>query len=244
MAAYSDSKLTIRAYKDGVYSEGKKADKEFTVMFNPNSYTRKFTISYDDQQGKGTTGSGKNLDRVKPGDLQIEFTIDGTGTVASLEVSKATAESSAPSDDPIDVQKKVDEFKAVCYDMDGDIHRPYFLLLVWGSLSIDCVLTSADIKYTLFDKAGKPLRATISATFSEAIADEPRAVKEGKSSPDLTHKRVVQEGDTLPLMTYRIYGDSKYYLQVAQVNGLKDFRNLQAGQVIYFPPIAKTTAQG
>ena len=55
-------------------------------------------------------------------------------------------------------------------------------------------------------------------------------------SPDLTHRRVVKEGDTLPLLCREIYGAPAYYLRVAQVNGLDDFRILTPGQELFFPP--------
>jgi hypothetical protein len=37
-------------------------------------------------------------------------------------------------------------------------------------------------------------------------------------------------------MTERIYGDSKYYLEVAKINGLINFRQLIPGQELFFPP--------
>jgi LysM repeat protein len=234
------TKLTIHAFDDEGYS---KNERTFTVMFNPSNYTRKFAITYDDKQAPGTTGLPQKINAIKPGDLQLDFVIDGTGTVASIDVSNAKAAEIAKSDTPtIDVAQKVKEFKQVCIEMRGDTHRPPFLRIIWGDVSIDGVLSSCDVKYTLFNKSGKPLRATISATFKEAVSDEMRVKQEKKSSPDLTHVRTVQDGDTLPLMTYRIYGDSKYYMQVAKANGLKDFRKLKTGQEIFFPPIDKTKA--
>jgi nucleoid-associated protein YgaU len=71
------------------------------------------------------------------------------------------------------------------------------------------------------------------------VEDDLRVAKENRSSPDLTHYRIVKAGDNLPLMTQRIYGDPKYYLEVARVNKLVNFRNLKPGQAIYFPPIEK-----
>jgi nucleoid-associated protein YgaU len=47
----------------------------------------------------------------------------------------------------------------------------------------------------------------------------------------------VKEGDTLPMLAYEVYGDSAYYLELARVNGLDDFRNLKAGDRIFFPPV-------
>jgi nucleoid-associated protein YgaU len=52
--------------------------------------------------------------------------------------------------------------------------------------------------------------------------------------------RKIKFGDTLPLMCYRIYGDPKYYLQVAEANGLDNFRRLKPGTDIFFPPLEKT----
>ncbi|MDB5157311.1 MAG: LysM peptidoglycan-binding protein, partial [Mucilaginibacter sp.] len=75
------------------------------------------------------------------------------------------------------------------------------------------------------------------ATFIGSIEDKKRVAQENAQSPDLTKVRVVMEGDTLPLLCYKIYGDSKYYIEVAQANNLNDFRYLQTGEKIKFPPL-------
>ena len=53
------------------------------------------------------------------------------------------------------------------------------------------------------------------------------------------HHRVIKQGDRLDLMTYGIYNDPKYFLQVAKANGLTSIRRLQPGNDIYFPPFNK-----
>jgi len=60
---------------------------------------------------------------------------------------------------------------------------------------------------------------------------------EAKSSPDLTHSRIVKNGDTLPLLSKEIYGSSSHYLWIAQQNQLDDFRNLTPGHRLFFPPL-------
>jgi len=40
-------------------------------------------------------------------------------------------------------------------------------------------------------------------------------------------------------MSFKIYGDSKYYLEVARANKLINFRKLKIGQKIFFPPLQK-----
>jgi nucleoid-associated protein YgaU len=87
----------------------------------------------------------------------------------------------------------------------------------------------------------EPLRATARAKFKGFVEDNLRVAMENNSSPDLTHVREVKKGDTLPLMTFRIYGDSKYYLEVAKANNITNFRKLEVGQRIFFPPIEKSS---
>ena len=98
-----------------------------------------------------------------------------------------------------------------------------------------------DITYKLFKSDGTPLRATANAKFKGFVEENLRVALENNSSPDLTHIRTVKEGDKLPLMTFRIYGDSRYYLEVAKVNNITNFRKLTVGQKIFFPPIQKTS---
>ena len=126
--------------------------------------------------------------------------------------------------------------------MDGKLHEPRFLKISWGEGPLedfDCRLQSADIEYTSFDKNGAPLRAALKAVFVEDKDTPKRVREEGKSSPDLTHARVVRSGDTLPLLCKEIYGSSAHYLRVAQANRLVDFRYLQPGQEIFFPPLER-----
>ena len=112
-----------------------------------------------------------------------------------------------------------------------------YLKIAWGAFISKCVLKSAEITYTLFKPDGYPLRAKVKATFSANIDDALRVAEERKSSPDLTHVRVVKQGDHLSLMTQQIYGDPGYYLQVARFNNLKNYRKLEVGQELLFPPL-------
>ena len=90
-------------------------------------------------------------------------------------------------------------------------------------------------------RAEQARHSAVSAQLAEAerAEGERRAKEEAQkrtSSPDLTHRRVVVEGDTLPQLCREIYGSPEHYLRVAQVNGLDDFRDLSPGQELFFPP--------
>ena len=212
-------KMKIDAHQKVDYSDSPV--DTFTVMFNPEKYTRKFEINYEKGQGAGDTGSKQIFKGIKPEDYSFEILIDGTGTAAKK----------------VEVNDTIKHFIKVTGKNDGKIHRPRYLKIVWGTLCIKCVLKSADISYVLFKPDGTPIRARINFTVTGYIDDELRVAKTGNTSPDLTHSRLVKQGDHLPYLTNEIYDSPVYYLQVAQANGLKNFRRLRAGQQLFFPPI-------
>jgi hypothetical protein len=121
----------------------------------------------------------------------------------------------------------------------GDIHEPKHFQVLWGSLLFKGRCTGLNINFKLFNPDGKPIRAICKVTFNGSVEDNLRTAEERRESPDLTHYRMLKSGDTLPMMCYKIYGSSAYYLQVAQVNKLPSFRDLAPGTEIFFPPIEK-----
>ena len=82
-----------------------------------------------------------------------------------------------------------------------------------------------------------PLRAKVTLAFVEYQSKEEISKEAGQESPDLTHLIEVKAGDTLPLLCYRIYQDCNYYIDVAKINRLTDFRDLKPGTKLQFPPL-------
>jgi hypothetical protein len=214
-------KLVIKAYEQADYSGD--AIAQFSAYINPSEITLAYDVEYDDGQGAGTTGSRMEFKKIKPGDLSLSFFLDGTGANGTV----------------IDVQQKIESFQQVT-GYNGNIHRPNYLKIAWGTISVKrCVLKSASIAYKLFKPDGVPLRAVVSASFSDNSDDETRVALARDLSPDLTHARIFSAGDSLPLLCYQIYGSPDYYLDVAEANNLLDFRNIQPGTRILFPPLEK-----
>jgi nucleoid-associated protein YgaU len=84
-----------------------------------------------------------------------------------------------------------------------------------------------------------PLRAVITANFTDNSDDQTRVALAQDQSSDLTHRRVFKAGDNLPRLCQEIYGNPQLYLKVAQANGLDDFRNLAPGTAVLFPRLEK-----
>lgn len=214
-------RLVIRAHLKPDYSD--KPVDQFEAYVNPGEITLGYEVEYDGQSGAGTTGSRMEFKKIKPGELSLSFFIDGTGANGRT----------------VDVQERVAKFQEVT-GYNGDIHRTHYLKVAWGTLQIKrCVLKSASIAYKLFKPDGVPLRAVIAATFSDNSDDSTRVAIAQDSSVDLTHVRLVKAGDTLPGLCEAIYGEPRMYVEVARANGLDNFRALQAGQQLRFPPLER-----
>ncbi len=228
------TKIKIEAYKDKRFAN---KHGEFDLPINPEQFSQAFKLEYDAAQPAGSQGNDPQYKFTRPERLQLDFTFDGTGVVPIKGKANAFHK---------DVAKQVEELLNVVYTMKSETHKPNFLRLLWGNFSFgskngfDCILQDLQINYTLFAPDGKPLRAKLKATFVSYIEPQLRLSEESKQSPDVTHVRQVIAGDTLPLMTHRIYGDPAYYLQVAKVNGLVNFRRLNTNIGLRFPPLEKT----
>jgi hypothetical protein len=218
------AKLSIQAYKTIEFNENEKVGKPFKIMFNPDKYEEKYEIDYKDDQAQGTAGNAPKFSKIKPQDFQFEFLIDGTGV--TNDVKKI-----------VSVAKEIEDFFKVVYEYKGEEHRPSFCKIHWGRLLIKCNLKTCSISSTLFNSDGYPLRARIKATFSEVISDKLRARVQADASPDMTHIRQTTNDDNLPLMTYQIYGNIRYYPLVARFNDLLQFQVLEPGTEIVFPPL-------
>jgi hypothetical protein len=190
---------------------------------------------FSKQQAIGSNGRIATYAHSRSADLKMDLVLDGTG-VTDFGVSTLLGLGTQS------VAEQIKRFLDVCFYMDGDIHEPKYLKLQWGEgvlKDFDCRLQSVDIEYTAFERNGAPLHAVLKTAFVEDLEASKRLRKPEKSSPDLAHARIVKSGDTLPLLSKAIYGSAAYYLRVAQVNGLDDFRNLTPGQAIIFPPLEK-----
>lgn len=222
-------KLKITAYPDRRRSGRSLGD--FTVMFNPTSFSVKHEHVFQCHQGSNTSTKRALYSYSRPQEINLDLVIDGTG-VGDFGITTLVGLGTKS------VKEQVQDFLELCFYMDEELHEPKFLTLEWDALdNFAGRLKSVDITYNLLDRNGEPLRAELATVFVADLALEKRVRKEGKASPDVTHTRIVRGGDTLPLLTKEVYGSSSHYLKVAEANGLDDFRNLRPGQRLLFPPL-------
>ncbi|QEC77994.1 CIS tube protein [Mucilaginibacter ginsenosidivorax] len=196
----------------------------FLAMFNPENIAINETVSWNEKKPVGQAGTDPTFVGIQPRTFTIELTLDGTGVNTNGVKIPVTAQ--------------VLLFRAATTSINGTLHKPNYLLIQYGLFICNCCLKSSTVTYTMFDMFGLPIRAKISATFTERTPQALGGILSMLSSPDLTHTVPIKQWDLLPLLTYRIYKDQNYYLQVAKVNKLKNFRKLTAGSSLIFPPIS------
>lgn len=196
---------------------------QYTVLVNPEKYSQTLDVTYESTGAPGSKNSTLKFSKMPPAELKFELLFDATGAIENS---------------PTDLATEIATFQKVVYDYDGTIHEPRYLMLYWGKMKFGARLTSLNYSYTLFAPNGAPLRAKADVSFKNYENPSTIVKEEDKQSPDITHHVVVTAGDTLPGLCYRVYNDTRFYLDVARHNRLVDFRRLRAGQLLTFPPLA------
>ena len=214
-------KLYILSYTDPGYNT--IAGAPFFALINPETYSSRYRVDFTESQAPGTSGTALKFNKIPPQEFNFDFLFDGTGVV---------------NNDNTPVADQLDNFRNNVLQYQGDIHRPYYLKIHWGTLLFKGVLTSMDIEFKLFRPDGSPLRAMAKCSFKGTIEENLRVAQENAMSPDITHQRILGASDKLPVMTNRIYKDKKYYIDVAGFNQLDSFRNIATGTRLFFPPTA------
>lgn len=229
---FANNPIRLEKLKIHVYDERARIgapQDTFEVMFNPSSYSLSYENIYQEYQGINTTGREAKYSLSQPEQLSLELILDKTVPEAhSLDLP-----------DTKTISEQVKRFLELTSYMDGELHEPKFLKVTWGNLVFDCRLQSVEINYTLFKRDGTPLRANLNTVFIQDWTDSKRVKWANQQSADLTRVRSLQSSETLPMKAHEMYGDSTYYIQLAKVNKLNNFRKLKIGTVIHYPPMVQ-----
>lgn len=219
-------KIKILAYNNPDYADSHQVGTTFTALINPESYVLDYKVEFTEGQGHGTSAATQRFNVKKPEEMSFEFLFDSSGIIDGK-----------PKEN---IYEDVENFKKMLLEYDSDSHEPKHFKLVWGSFIFKGRCNALTVTYKLFNPDGSPIRAICKTGFKGSVEETLRVATENPQSPDLTHYRVTKDGDTLPLMCFNIYGDSKYYMEVARVNRLSNFRALKQGTQLFFPPIVKS----
>lgn len=119
------------------------------------------------------------------------------------------------------------------------LHAPPPVAILWGREVVmqSAVAKSLSVKYTLFDTNGLPVRATANLTMREHRSASAQLAESRQESPDKTNVAIVRQGDTLPAIAFREYGEAALWRAIAVANQRSNPLDLVPGEELLVPKI-------
>lgn len=242
------AKLIILPLKDD-----KVSGIPFVAMYNPTSISIQHSQDFAPKKNAGVTPTDQEapveVKSLANKSFSIDLFLDGTGasppmgspTLGNLgPLGSAIGTAAGVAVSAVGVEALIDLFFKTTIEVKADTHNTNEVKLIWGAgFLMNCRLQSATVNYTLINRLGLPLRATISASFLATKSSGLGTLASLLFSPDLTKLHTVKAGDTIYNIAKNEYDDESYYLQIAQANDLKNYRRLKPGMQLILPPIKK-----
>jgi nucleoid-associated protein YgaU len=187
------------------------------VMFNPEEYSLNRDNNFVSQ---AIPGLGSPL---------VQF---AHGNLRTLEMELLFDTYEARSD----VRQQTEKLIRLM-EIDPALHAPPILIVAWASLQFRCVLTRANQKFLLFLDDGRPVRARITASFTEFIDPEHEALQVKRETADYSKQHIVLQGETIVSVADKYYSDPTKWRPIAVANRIDDPRDLAAGQALLIPSL-------
>lgn len=230
-------KMTITPFDDEEY-ENPSSEDPLELMYNPTTYSREYANVFEEKEVEGSQKTLTYKQTESP-TMTFEFLFDALGTSLSGSSNMARQIMADKRTD-----KVIDNFLQFAFMVQGDTHQPRYLRLQWGDFLFEGRAEKATVTHKLFDTNGYPLRSTVNCTFKTHKSLDQQAKETNKQSPDLTKQKLVGAEDTLPLVSFDEYQRPDYYLELARVNRINNFRRLASGRKLVLPPVDKTVVDG
>jgi hypothetical protein len=121
---------------------------------------------------------------------------------------------------------------------------PPVVIFRWGGLTgFAAFVNQVQVTYTLFTPGGTPVRATAQVQIEELTPQFPgQNPTSGSDRARRTHR--VVDGDTLPALAFREYGDPGRWRDIASVNGIDDPARVRPGTTLMLPDFDDARAGG
>lgn len=206
----------------------------YKFPFNPSSVKIQANHHYNLTQPTGFGGLNPKFISIKPRLVNVELIVDPG---AQPNFMYAVSTGLPVKETELTLNERIQIFEDIV-GYESTTHRPHYLLLTWGdTINLKTTIKEYQIVYGRFNIKGVPTRAIIYAQFIEVISTSSMLSKQSRQSPDVSHQVEIKEGDNIFNLCEKIYGDSKYYIEIAKINGLKSIRNIKIGDFLFFPPL-------
>ena len=193
-----------------------------TVPFNPKEYTIEQSNTYAEIGIPGLEAPILQFVRGNTDKMSFDLLVDVTDA--------------APGSSDRDARTVADQVLAFAR-IDGERHAPPVCRFQWGDSVMEGVVESVRRQFQLFDPNGVPTRIQLGLVVKRYRTLREQLGAMNKSSPDRTRSVVVAQGDTLPAIAYRAYGDADLWRPIALANTIDDPSRLVPGAVLQVPAL-------
>lgn len=215
--------LTIYGHDSEPSDESATSGKKFEAKINPDNIKTRRSLLFN-TDNRANTGY----------DIQQ---YQGYGSI-ELEIKLVLTDYDGNRPDSKTVKAQVDDLMKATYDYVGGIHKAPYVTVQWGSeFKFLGHLKDMSIEYQTFNSDGSSHHAEVELLFVNHISSIANAHQQNRNSPDMSHMKLIKDGDKIPLICDEIYDDPTYYIQIADLNSLTNFRSIPAGKRILFPPL-------
>ena len=206
-----------RAYLEILVPSGVK-DPIIPLRFNPPEYQLQKSNNFAEIGIPGLESPPIQFVRGASEKLTTELLVDTSDTLEDVRI------------------KFVNKLRDLM-NLNGELHAPPIVRLVWDGPVFTGVLESLNVTYVLFTPQGIPLRAKLSVTLKEYRPAALQTRRTPTFSPDFEKSYVAKRGDTFSSIASAVYRDPSYWREIARANGVKDPRRLDPGTVLTIPKL-------
>ncbi|MBK4216495.1 hypothetical protein JJJ17_11210 [Paracoccus caeni] len=193
------------------------ADPGVPVMFNPAEMTVTTNMLYPEVSVPGLSTPLLQFVRGEAKTLEAELFLDRSNSGESLTADLA----------------KLRKYITI----DSDLHAPPVCSFAWGDTTFTGVMVEFKEKFSMFDSAGKILRARVTVKLKAYAPANLQYTQINQQSPDRTKTRIARHGDRYDLIAAEEYGDPTLWTVLAEANGDDRPRLLVPGAIVEIPAL-------
>jgi len=206
---------------------------KIVCYFNPTEYSISKSNDWTYDKVTGTSLPPAQFSGGSPRQMELSLLLDQTLFSGSMTVRDAT-----------DALFKMMEVPAGDSG-GGTTSVPPFVTFQWGSVvGFKAVCSSLTVAYKLFQPDGEPIRADVKMTLKQAETASTKSSNGANQGQNPTTRanagngvHTVRDGDTLPSIAYRTYGDATRWRVIADANDVDNPLHLRRGSALSLPKL-------
>lgn len=201
---------------------------QIPFQFNPAEITIVKRTTWQAKEAKGKNAPQQRFQSGQPATMNLSIVVDST--TSGAPVTTVTDQL---------LELVMVQSTGTAADQTAQAARPPLVTFVWGITSFRAVVEQLTIKYTLFARNGKPLRAKCDLSLKQFDDDEVLQQRQNPTSgtphPHAVHH--LRPGESLDRVAAQHYKDPTAWRRIAEANGIDDPTRLRGGTPLVMPEL-------